>query len=154
MSAEAEAGPSTEATNGKEKESYTIRQFKFHATLIHRLWTHREEENLRALVASYITPQDVAKATGVIATLSTLQLDELKVETQNYAPGNPLNGVLNSQLPIWMEAFRQGPNCRPPSVSFCYQLSCAYPSRTHHDHKKGKGMTHECSIRMELLLLG
>lgn len=109
-------GPSTlKKSKTTTREPYTIKQFEVHAVLIDRLWNHKTEEDLEALVASHITSEDAAKAAGVVTILPPKRLEELKAEARQYAPGAAKFNNLTQCLQPWVEAFRSGPDCRTTS---------------------------------------
>ena len=110
---EAAAGPAVpKKGKNKAKEQYTIKSFEAHAVLIDRLWHHKNDNDLEALVTAYVTPEDAAKATGVVTILPPKRLEELKAESRQFAPGEARFNALTECLPAWVEAFRSGPDCR------------------------------------------
>ena len=96
------------------KDSYTVKQFKLHAVLICWLWDLRSEEEY-TVVTDYIKPQDVARAAGVLATLTPAQYNELRTEVLKFESGESQYDILLTRFPAWIMAFRQGPDCRLPS---------------------------------------
>ena len=75
------------------KDSYTVKQFKLHAVLICWLWDLRSEEEY-TVVTDYIKPQDVARAAGVLATLTPAQYNKLRTEVLKFESGESQYDIL------------------------------------------------------------